>query len=721
LYHNVPEELFFPLDFFPQNRYFSPMQGFVAYIQAFLRQGRLVDLILPVLISASFVVILVPVPVSVMDVLLSLNITFGVIILLTVLFVTKPLDFSIFPTILLATTLFRLVLSIATTRLILSHAHEKGELAAGHVIQNFANFVADGNVVVGLIIFIIIFIIQFIVITKGATRVSEVAARFTLDAMPGRQMAIDAELSAGTIDEKEARKRRDEITQSADFFGAMDGAGKFVRGDAIAGIIITLINIVAGLFIGVFLHDMELVAATEIFTKLTIGDGLVTAVPALLISLATGLLVTRSSHSTDLPKQFVGQLFSKPAVLILTAAFLMVLMLTDLPRIPLGTIAVSSIGLAFVMMRGSKPQQTEEEAAEAAAAQEGTKPAEDSPESYLKIEPMEIELGIGLIPLADPAHGGDLLTRIDRLRKEVAGEIGIILPRIRIRDSFNLEELAYRIKIAGQPVAGWKIYPDLYMAFDSGMVTNKVQGLETVDPAYGSPALWIEEATREEAQINGYVVVEPNAVIATHLMETVRRHADEILTRDATQELMKGLKETSPAVVDELVGPVLTLAQVQQVLQLLLREQVPIRQLGTILEALGDYGGQIKDPVLLTSYVRMKLARTICTRYRDGDNVLRVIMLDPALEDQILAGFEHGQGGLAFRMSPHAIDNLCKKILAEVEKLTSQNFPAIILVTPKIRTALKYMTTATIPGLVVLSQAEITHDTTVASFGFVTL
>jgi len=698
------------------------MQGVIAYMQSMLKQGRVVDLILPMLLSASIVIIFVPVPVAIIDILLSLNITLGVIILLTTLFVTKPLEFSIFPSVLLATTMFRLVLSIATTRLILSHAHDQGELAAGHVVKNFADFVTSGNIVVGLIIFIIIFIIQFIVITKGATRVSEVAARFTLDAMPGRQMAIDAELNAGSIDEQEAKRRRDDITQGADFFGAMDGAAKFVRGDAIAGIIITIINIVAGLFIGMIMHGMTFQDAAYVFTKLTIGDGLVTQVPALLISIATGLLVTRSSQSSNLPEQFVGQLLSRPIVLILTTVFLMILMLTELPKVPLGLIAASSIGLALIMTRRGKQQQqdTAAETAEAAEQQQAQKQAEDTPEGHLRVDPMELELGIDLVRLADPARGGDLLDRIHKLRKEVAAEIGIIMPRVRIRDSFALPEMYYQIKIAGQPVANWLVYPDLFMALDSGAVTDKVEGLETIEPAYGTPALWIEESVRETAQINGYTVVEPNAVIATHLLEVVRKHADEILTRDATQKLLDGLREESPAVVDEALK-VLPLPQIQQVLQLLLREQIPIKQLGTILEVLGDNGAKTQDPIYLTTYVRQKLARTICTQYRDGENILNVVLLDPALEDQIRAGFEHGPNGLFFRLSPQSIDHLCKKILAEADKLTQQNYPAIILVNPQIRAALKYMTMATIPGLVVLSQSEITPDTKIVSFGVVTL
>jgi flagellar biosynthesis protein FlhA len=396
-------------------------------------------------------------------------------------------------------------------------------------------------------------------------------------------------------------------------------------------------------------------------------------------------------------------------------------MLTELPKIPLGMIAASSIGLALMMSRKQKQQQeTAEQMTEAAAEQEQAKQAEDSPESHLRVEPMELELGIGLIPLADPKKGGDILDRIHRLRKELAAEIGIILPTVRIRDSMMLDHSHYRIKIAGQPVAAWLVHPDLFMAIDSGMATGKVEGLEAIEPAFGTPVLWIDESVRDQAQIFGYTVVEPSAVIVTHLSEVVRKHADEILTRDATQKLLDELKKESPAVVEEVLK-VLSLAQVQQVLQYLLKEQVPVKQLSTILEVLGDYGGQTKDPIILTTFVRQKLKRTICTRYRDENNVLNVVMLDPALEDQIRAGFEHGPNGLFIRMSPQAQEILCKKILAEVDTLTSQNYPAIILVNPQIRSALRYMTSATIPGLVVLSQAEITTDTQVVSHGFVSL
>lgn len=696
------------------------MPGFIAQIQSFLKNGRVVDLILPLMISASILVIFVPLPAPIMDFLLSVNIAVGVIILLTTLFVTKPLDFNIFPSILLATTLFRLVLNIATTRLILTQSRDKGMDAAGGVIRGFSEFVSGDSIVVGLIIFAILVVIQFVVITKGATRVAEVAARFTLDAMPGRQMAIDADLNAGIIDEHEAKRRREEITQSADFFGAMDGASKFVRGDAIAGIVITFVNILGGLFIGMVEYEMGLMEALSLFTRLTIGDGLVSQVPALLISVATGLLVTRSSYSTNLPKQFLGQLLSRPIVLVLTAIFLFVLTITELPKGPLWTLAGSALGLAFLTTRRKKEVEQIEETQKAEEEAEKAKPTEDVPEDYLKIEPMELEIGAGLIPLADPGRGGDLLSRVQRLRKEIAAEIGIILPKLRIRDSFQLDVIQYQIKIAGQPVARGMVYPDLYLAMGSGETHGQIQGIETVDPAFGLPALWIDAATKDEAEIFNYMVIEPGAVIATHLMETVRRHADEILTRDATKHLLDELHHSSPMVVDELIPGVLKLSEVQQILQLLLREQVPIRQLGTILEVLGDYAPKTKDPILLTDFVRARLARTLSTKYRDENNTLNVVMLDPTLEDQVQAGFEYTEHGMFVRLSPNAIDHLCQKILKEIEKLTQMNLPPIVLVNPKIRVALKHITSASIPGLIVLSYNEVTHDTQVLSVGVVT-
>ncbi|MGL6194829.1 MAG: flagellar biosynthesis protein FlhA [Thermoguttaceae bacterium] len=697
------------------------MSNFSSIITNFIKNGRIQELLFPLGIAASIIVILVPLKPWIMDALLSANITIGVVILLTTVFVTKPLDFSIFPTILLATTLFRLVLNIATTRLILTGAGSLGMNAAGGVVKSFSEFVSGDSIVVGLIIFTIIVVIQFVVITKGATRVSEVAARFTLDAMPGRQMAIDADLNAGIIDEREAKRRREEITESADFFGAMDGASKFVRGDAIAGIVITIINILGGLFIGMIENGMGLKDALYLFTKLTIGDGLVSQVPAFLISLATGLLVTRSSQSSNLPQLFFNQLATRPIVLVLASAFLGILTFTNLPSIPLYTLAIGGLGLAYVLHKKAKKTQVTEETKKEEAEADKDKKSDDRIEDYLVIDPMELEIGVGLIALADPGRGGDLLDRIHRIRQNVASDIGIILPRVRIRDSFQLDQLQYRMKIAGMPVAIGMVYPDMFLAMDSGEALGEIKGIQTTDPAFGTPALWIDSATRDQAEMYGYTVVEPGAVIATHLTETVRKHADELLTRDATQHLIDELKQSTPAVVDELIPSVMKLSQVQQILQMLLREQVPIRQLGTILETLGDYGARTRDPVLLTEYVRARLARTICTRYRDSEDVLHVVMFDPSLEDQIRGGFEHSEQGMFIRFSPQAIDHLCTRISQEVEKLTRINHPPVVLVNPQIRAALKQMTSSAIPHLIVLSYNEITRDTKIDSVGMVTL
>ncbi|MCL2117319.1 MAG: flagellar biosynthesis protein FlhA [Planctomycetaceae bacterium] len=686
--------------------------------KSFLTSGRLFEYALPVGVAASLFALLVDLPTDLLDILLSLNIATGVIILFSTIFVKKPLEMSIFPSILLATTLFRLVLNVATTRLILKYADVNGTAAAGKVVEAFSSFVAGEHIVVGIIIFGIIVVIQFVVITKGATRVSEVAARFTLDAMPGRQMAIDADLNAGLIDEHEAKRRREEITAQADFFGAMDGACKFVRGDAIAGIVITLINIVGGFIIGVLELGMPMVEAFGIFTRLTIGDGLVSQVPAFLISLATGMLVTRSSQSSNLPQLFLTQLLGRPIVLCFAACFLFALLPTGLPAVPLMTMGLSCVGLALLITKKSKKDEADQ--AEAKAEADNKEP-EERVEDYLVVDPMEVEIGVGIIQLADPNRGGDLLDRIHRIRQNVASDVGIILPRVRIRDSFEIDQLQYRIKIAGMPVAMGMVYPDMYMAMDAGMAAGKVMGIETTDPAFGTPALWIEESVREQAELLGYTVVEPGAVIATHLMETVSKHADELLTRDATQHLLDELKQTSPAAVDELIPGVLKLAQVQQILQMLLREQVPVRQLGTILEALGDYGVKTKDAILLTEFTRARLSRTLCTKYRDADEALNVVMFDPALEDQIRAGFEHSEQGLFIRFSPQAIDQLSKKITPEVEKLTQAGLPPILLVNPQIRAALKQMTSSTLPLLVVLSYNEITRDTRINSVGMVGL
>ncbi len=678
--------------------------------------NRLQDLVLPVGIIASVLVIVVPLPSGLLDILLALNIAIAVIMLLTTIYVKTPLEFSVFPSLLLATTLFRLVLNVATTRLILTRAGTAGLDAAGGVVRSFGEFVAGDKIVVGLIIFAIIVLIQFVVITKGATRISEVAARFALDGMPGRQMAIDADLNAGIIDEREAQRRREEITAQADFFGAMDGASKFVRGDAIAGICITVINIIGGLIIGVAESGMSVAEAGALFTMLTIGDGLVSQVPAFLISLAAGLLVTRSNKRVNLPAEFVGQLFSRPQALAVAGGFLGILTFTSLPKVPLLVIAGCCTGMAVNLSRKSAKIQAKDDAKKKA---EEIKKPEERIEDYLAVDPMEVEIGVGLIKLADPKRGGDLLERIHRIRQNVAADIGIILPKVRIRDSFQLDQQQYRIKIAGMPVAIDSVYPGMFLAMDSGMTTGKVPGFETKDPAFGTPALWIEPAVREKAEMLGYTVVEPGAVIATHLTETVRKHADELLTRDAAKHLIDELKQTSPAVVDELIPSHMKLAEVQQILQMLLREHVPIRQLSSILETLGDYAGRTKDPILLNEFVRARMARQICTRYRDKEGRLHVVTLDPALEDRIRAGFEHTERGLFIRMSPQAVEATCRRIAKDVDKLIVANHRPIVLCSPQIRPAVKELASSHLPDLIVLSYNEITRDTRIESVAMI--
>lgn len=677
------------------------------------------DLILPIGIIVCLVIILVPLPPLLMDLLLAGNITIGVIVLLTTVYVATPLEFSIFPSLLLATTLARLVLNVATTRLILTGAETNKMGAAGGVIQSFGEFVSGDSLEVGLIIFGIIVLIQFIVITKGATRISEVAARFALDGMPGRQMAIDADLNAGLIDEKEAQRRRQEVTAQADFYGAMDGASKFVRGDAVAGLIITAINVVGGLYIGVMRLGMSVGDAAELFTKLTIGDGLVSQVPALLISLAAGLLVTRSAAASNMPLEFIKQLFGNSRALMVAGGFMVVMIVTNLPALPMATLGFGCVGLALVMNR-----QTAREKVATANRVQAEKDAVAAPtkrvEDFLTVDPMEMTIGLGLLQLADPARGGDLMERISGIRNSIAADIGIILPKVRVRDEMNLGDNEYEIRIAGSPVARAGVFPGRWLAIDSGATTGVIDGEPTRDPTFGQPAVWIDPMRREQAAIYGYTTVPSSAVLSTHLQEIVRRHADELLTRDATKHLLDELKQVSPAVVDELVPGILKLSEVQQVLQMLLREDVPIRQLGIIMETLGDYATKTKDPVWLVEYVRHRLARTISNRYRDAYNRLHVVAIDPAMEDRIAAGIEHADRGLFVRMSPQAVELTCERIDQTVKKLVAAGHPPVLLVSPRIRPGLKQMTTSSMPRLKILSYNEITQDTQIESLGIVT-
>lgn len=682
--------------------------------------SRYKDAVVPIGIIGCLVVILVPLPPTLLDILLSANIAIGVIVLLTTIFIQSPLEFNIFPAMLVATTLSRLVLNLATTRLVLTRTGDEGLDAAGDVIRAFGEFVSGDSIEVGIILFVIIFLINFIVITKGASRIGEVAARFALDGMPGRQMAVDADLSAGAIDEKEAQRRREEITQQADFYGAMDGASKFVRGDAIAGIAITFINLFGGLYMGYMYADMTLTEAAQVYSKLTIGDGLVSQVPAFLISLAAALLTTRSTQKSNFSGEFLRQIFSRPEALIISGVFLLLLIFTALPTLPMLTMGVGCIALALVMKRQAKQLATETTAKEKAVANTPKEaPPEKKAEDFLEVDAMRLELGAKLIALADPNRGGDLMKRVSTVRATLASEMGILLPMLRIKDRMSLPEYSYELSMNGNKIAQGSLRTDRLLAIDSGLTLGPIAGDETTEPAFGKKAFWIDPRQRQQAEIYGYQVAECAAVLATHVQETARQHAEELLTREVTKQLIEQLKKGSPTVVEELIPGLMKLSEVQQVLQNLLREDVPIRQLGVILETLGDFAHRVKDPIWLTEYVRHRLARTISHRYRDSAGILKVVTLDPAMEDRITAGSEQTERGIFLRMSPETINKTCQRIAENLKKLEQQSRPLCVLVSPKIRVPLRQMLQENLPHVRILSYNEISRDTSVESVAMV--
>ena len=688
-----------------------------ALIQLFYRYR---DAIVPISIIACIVVILVPLPTWLLDILLSANVGLAVVVLLTTIYVSSPLEFNIFPAMLVATTLSRLVLNLATTRLILTRDGNAGGETAGRVIEAFGEFVAGDRIEVGLILFLIIFLINFIVITKGATRIGEVAARFALDGMPGRQMAIDADLAAGAIDEKEAQRRREEVTRQADFYGAMDGASKFVRGDAIAGIAITFINLVGGLYMGYMYFDMTIAESAQVYSKLTIGDGLVSQVPAFLISLAAALLTTRSTQKSDFSGDFIRQIFSKPPALIVAGVFLCLLVFSKLPALPMLTMGGGCIGLAFLLQRQQKEEIKQAARRKQEAEQAPKAVPEKKVEEYLEVDPLRLELGARLIALADPNRGGDLMKRISTVRATLATEMGILLPMVRIKDRMSLPEAKYELSMSGNRIASGYLRPDRLLAIDKGLTLGTPDGEETIDPAFGRKAYWIDPRMRQQAEMYGYHVVECGAVLATHVQEAARKHADELLTREVAKQLIDQVKKTHATIVEELIPGSLKLSDVQQVLQNLLREDIPIRQLGMILETLGDHAHRIKDPIWLTEYVRHRMARTISHRYRDESGTLRVITLDPALEDRIAANSEHTERGVFLRLPPDAAARICSRIAEQLQKLDTLGRPRCVLVSPKIRLALRQMTQESVSDLRVLSFNEVARDTNIESVGMVT-
>ena len=676
------------------------------------------ELLLPTGLLLCLFVVIAPLPPAVLDVLLMANIALSVIILLTTVHVATPFEFSVFPTVLLATTLARLVLNVATTRLILTKASERGLDAAGGVIRSFGEFVAGDQVFVGLVLFAIIAVIQFVVITKGATRISEVSARFALDGLPGKQLAIDADLNSGAIDEAEAQRRRADITRQADFYGAMDGASKFVRGDAVASVFITMMNVVGGLTIGILQYGMSPVEAASVFTKLTIGDGLVSQLPALLISLAAGLLVTRSTQRTNLPVEFLQQLIARPQVLVISGVFLALLVVTQLPTVPLLMLGGTCVGAALLTARRTEPSAAVLES-KPAKRKPSDKSSEKRIEEYLAVDPVELELGLQLVRHADSKRGGNLLARITKLRQAVASEMGLVLPRVRIRDNLRLNEYEYRIKIQGNAVTK-VVLPAGFFCVNSPHGEDMTSyGTPMRHPAFRMPLTHLDRDKIQEVQQSGLTVLDATGIIVHHLRRVVSHYAAELLTRDATKLLIEETRRVSPAVVDELIPNLMKLSDVQRILQLLLNENVSVRQLNQILEALGDYAGDSLSVVELTERVRHRLSRSICAQYRDDRDRLYVVTLDPALEEHVLRSTQVNRHDLRLSLTTQETDELCRSIDAGLQELRRQGRSEIILVRPEIRAAVKRLTASSLSELVVLSYAEMTAETKVVSLGIV--
>jgi flagellar biosynthesis protein FlhA len=680
-------------------------------VLAFLQKNR--DLLFPLAFVSLIMVILVPLPTWILDLLLVVNLTLSIIMLATTIYVKSPLEFAVFPSVLLAMTLFRLVLNVATTRLILTAGDraatpQEAVHSAGEMVMAFGSFVAGASLTVGVIIFVIIFIIQFVVITKGATRISEVAARFTLDAMPGKQMAIDADLNAGIINEAEARRRREDISQEADFYGAMDGASKFVRGDAIAGIIITIVNIIGGFFVGMFLHGWPAGEVAKLYTMLTIGDGLVSSIPAFVTSLAAGLIVTRSSSRAELGGEIGKQMFGKPEALIIACIFLAVMSVTGLPAIPILILLACCITIIYMLNRGKKKEELRQlkQTKEVAERKEPEKV-----EKLLDVDAMALEVGYGLVPLIDVKRGGDLLDRISNIRRRLAIDLGIVVPPVRIRDDLQLGPNDYVVKLRGQAVGRGVTYPEQYLAMDSGAVTGPIVGGElTTEPAFGLPAYWITEPQKPDAELQNYTVVEASAVLATHLTEILRRHAHELLSRQEVKNLLDNLKQRSPAVVEEVVPTIIKPGELQKVMQNLLRERVPVRDLETILETLGDYGSRTKDLDVLTEYVRNALARTICKQYVDENDKMWCVTLDPTMEELIAGHLQRSEQGMMNSMPPRTQQQIIERVAAKVNEVAQGGRNPVVLCSPHVRATVRRMIEAALPGTAVLGMNEIVTD-----------
>lgn len=671
------------------------------------------DLSILIGIIGVVLMMVVPIPTWLLDILLVLNISIALMILLIAMNTTDALHFSIFPTMLLVTTVFRLSLNISTTRLILRDAN------AGHVVDTFGNFVAGGQLAIGFVVFLILVVVQFIVITKGSERVAEVAARFTLDAMPGKQMSIDADLNAGMINEQQARERREKIERESDFYGAMDGASKFVKGDAIASIIIVAINLIGGFVIGMAVHGMAIMEALSTYSVLSIGDGLVSQIPALLISTATGIVVTRAASEGNMAEDMSTQLFRYPRLLYVVAGTVAALGIAT--PIPLLTTMPYAAILAIAGYRLQK-NLARREVEEQLMVEEKEIEEVRSPESVislLQVDPIEFEFGYGLIPLADTQQGGDLLDRIIMIRRQCALEMGLIVPVIRIRDNIQLKPNEYVIKMKGNTVARGELLLHHYLAMSPGFEDDSVTGIETQEPAFGLPALWIDEATKERAELAGYTVVDPPSVVATHLTEVIKKYAHELIGRQETKALVDSVKETYPALVEELIPSIVSIGEVQKVLAKLLKEKISIRDLVTIFETLADYGKYTKDPEVLTEYVRQSLSRQITQQYAQPSEPLKVITLSPSVEKKIADSVQQSDQGSYLAMDPTSSQSIYQRLTEQVNRLVQSGQQPIILTSPTIRMYLRQLLERSLHDIPVLSYSELEPNIEVQSVGVV--
>lgn len=695
------------------------MDALFQFLKRFEKVTRNSDLFVAVGILAVLAVMIIPLPAVILDLALSTSLAIAILVLLVSLYTKRALDFTSFPSLLLMTTLFRLSLNVATTRLVLTHGHE-GPQAAGAVIQAFGNFVVGNNYVIGFVVFLILNVINFIVITKGSGRVAEVAARFTLDAMPGKQMSIDADLNAGLISENDARRRRKDIEQEADFYGAMDGASKFVRGDAIAGIIITLINLIGGMLIGVLQRDLDIATAAKYYSMLTIGDGLLAQIPALIISTAAGTIVTRSSgNDQDIGREMTSQLFLHPRAIAIAAAVIGLLALVPgLPTTPFLLLSGTFGVISWVVHRYRKEgEDNEKKRIEAAALG----PKKENIENMLPLDMVELEVGYGLINVVESDKSGDLLERIVSIRKQFALDLGIIVPSIHIRDNLQLSPGEYRLLIKGNKVGGGVLRPECMLAMDPGNVTDRIEGIATKEPAFGLDALWILPSRKEEAEIAGYTVVDLPTVMATHITEIVRTHAHELLGRQEVAGLVENFKKTHPKVVEELIPDLLPLGSVVRVMQNLLKEQVSIRDLLSIFESLADEAPRSKDIDQLTEVVRRSLARGITAKYTTDMGNIPVITLHPRVEEAISNSLLQTEQGIQLVMDPNTAHSLITQIAQAVENNPEIAGQPILLTNPTSRRHVYRLTSRFIPQLVVLSHNELVPEANVKSIAYVEL